>query len=256
MHLTGWLSLRCLVVFFLELWSILFLWAIFLSWCACYIKGQSLRCSPGQGNAGCCAVMLYVGEGSDREQCHLFQSLPVFIHFHHYPQCNWALPGLIPVWVCGWVGLYVLGPCGSRQWTFLWGWEFIPLPHPPQVFSVRGFEAFFLHAETLGWMVCLTPQMFLPVCLHVNVGLPCLPAAALPACVLQPPPCCKSSPPGCPCLLLLPVWMNVSSLTHWLLDFHTVQFSVSSCCFLFLNLLSFFWLCEEAQCVYLHLHLG
>ena len=31
---------------------------------------------------------------------------------------------------------------------------------------------------------------------------------------------------------------------------------MSSGCFLFLNLLlSFFWLCEEAQCVYLHLHL-
>ena len=38
----------------------------------------------------------------------------------------------------------------------------------------------------------------------------------------------------------------------WLSDFHTVPFSGSSCCFLFLNLLlSFFWLCEEAQCVHL-----
>ena len=41
--------------------------------------------------------------------------------------------------------------------------------------------------------------------------------------------------------------MNVSSLTPWLSDFHTVQFSVSSGWFLFFNLLlSFFWLCEEA----------
>ena len=55
---------------------------------------------------------------------------------------------------------------------------------------------------------------------------------------------------SCPSPPLLPVWMNVSSLTAWLLDFHTVQFSVSSGCFLFLNLLPFFWLCEEAQCVY------
>ena len=39
--------------------------------------------------------------------------------------------------------------------------------------------------------------------------------------------------------------MNVSSLTPWLLDFYTVQFSGSSGYFLFLNLLSFFWLCEE-----------
>ena len=34
-----------------------------LSWCICYLKGQSLRCSPGRGNAGGCAVTLYVGEG-------------------------------------------------------------------------------------------------------------------------------------------------------------------------------------------------
>ena len=72
--------------------------------------------------------------------------------------------------------------------------------------------------------------------------------------------CCLASSPlnsSCPSLPLLPVWMNVSSLTPWLLEFHTVQFSVSSGCFLFLNLLlSFFWLYEEAQCIYLCLHLG
>ena len=56
---------------------------------------------------------------------------------------------------------------------------------------------------------------------------------------------------------LLPVWMNISSLTSWLLDFHTVRFSVSSGCFLFLSsLLSFFWLCKEAQYVYLLFHLA
>ena len=63
--------------------------------------------------------------------------------------------------------------------------------------------------------------------------------------------------PSCASLPLLQVWMNVSSLTAWLLDFHTVWFSGSSGCVLFLNLLlSFFWLCKEAKCVYLHLHLG
>ena len=78
-----------------------------------------------------------------------------------------------------------------------------------------------------------------------------------PSLVLQPLPCHKSSPKGCLSPPLLPVWMNVSSLTPWLLDFHTVRFSGSSGYFLFLNLLlSFFWLCEETQCVHLHLHLG
>ena len=63
--------------------------------------------------------------------------------------------------------------------------------------------------------------------------------------------------PYCPSPPLLPIWMNVSSLTPWLLDFHTVWFSGISGCFLFLNLfLSFFWLCKEVKCVYLCLHLG
>ena len=41
--------------------------------------------------------------------------------------------------------------------------------------------------------------------------------------------------PSCASPPLLPVWMNVSSLSPWLSDFHTVRFSVSSGCFLFLN---------------------
>ena len=70
--------------------------------------------------------------------------------------------------------------------------------------------------------------------------------------------CLARSPlhPGCLSPPLLLLWMNVSSLTPWLLDFHTVQFFGSSDCFLFLNLLSFFWLCEEAKFIYLCLHLG
>ena len=41
--------------------------------------------------------------------------------------------------------------------------------------------------------------------------------------------------PGCPSPPLLPVWVSVSSLSPWSSDFHTVRFSVSSGCFLFLN---------------------
>ena len=57
----------------------------------------------------------------------------------------------------------------------------------------------------------------------------------------QPLPSCQSSPPGYVSPPLLLFWMNVSSLTPWLSDFHTVWFSVSSGCFLFLKLmLSYF----------------
>ena len=81
-------------------------------------------------------------------------------------------------------------------------------------------------------------------------------SCCLSCLVLQLPPCHKSSPPGCPSLPLRPVWMNVSSLTPWLSDFHIVKFSGSSGYFLFLNLLLSFWLWEEAKCIYLRLHLG
>ena len=125
---------------------------------------------------------------------------------------------------------------------------------PTGVFNQR-FEALFPCTETQGPSVCLTPQLFLPVYMHLfrNVHplwvlqpLPCPPAAAL----LQVLSAQLPYPP------LLPVWMNVSSLTPWLLDFHTVQFSVSSGGFLVLNLFLSFWLCKKAQCVYLSLHLG
>ena len=40
------------------------------------------------------------------------------------------------------------------------------------MFSVRGFEALFPLAGTLGCLVYLAPQLFLQVYLHTNVGLP------------------------------------------------------------------------------------
>ena len=79
----------------------------------------------------------------------------------------------------GWF-VYILGPCGSLQWTLVWGWDFLPLP--PQslwVFSVSGFEALFSHTRTLGYAMCLAPQLFLPVYLHTNMGPPPLPAGTL-----------------------------------------------------------------------------
>ena len=48
---------------------------------------------------------------------------------------------------------------------------------------------------------------------------------------------------------LLPVWMNVSSFTPLLLDFHTVRFPGSSGYFLFFNLLLFFFWLYEGQSV-------
>ena len=180
---------------------------------------------------------------------------PLFVGFQsfpNYPQSNWALLVLIPEEV----GLYILGPCGSLQWTLLWVWESLPLlPQPPQAFSVRSFEALFLCAGALGCGVCLAPQLFLPVYLHSIVGPPSTEVAASPA------------PPATALPQVLSIWLPISTpppgldecffFNSLVVGFHTVQLSVSSGCFLFLNLLlSFLWLCEEAQYVYLCLHLG
>ena len=106
------------------------------------------------------------------------------------------------------------------------------------MFLGRGSEALFLCTGTLGCIVYLTPQLFIPVYLHANVGPPSLQSDALlglPATAFstQSSSCTllESSPPGCPSPPLLPVLMNVFSLTPWLSDFHTVQFSASFGCF-------------------------
>ena len=97
--------------------------------------------------------------------------------------------------------------------------------NPHRVLQPEVLRLSFSWAGNLGYRVCLTPQLFLLAYLHVNVGLPCMPEATLPAqtttllCAILPR--CLSPP-------LLPVWMNASSLIPWLSDFHTIQFSGSS----------------------------
>ena len=93
-------------------------------------------------------------------------------------------------------------------------------PQPPQVISVRGLEVLFPRTGTLGCAVCLTPQLFLPVYPHADVGLPALPAATSPALVLQPLPCLESSLPRLS-VSAPPTGLHVS-LTPWLSDFYTV----------------------------------
>ena len=65
--------------------------------------------------------------------------------------------------------------------------------------------------------------------------------------------CCLAMCPLCPSCLspsLLPVWMNVSSLTPCWTLYSSIFWQF--CFFLFLNLLlSSFWLCNEAKCIYL-----
>ena len=216
---------------------------ISLSQHTCYVvKGGALGIPHG-GATQVSALWRCMWQGwSERELCRWLGSWLAFSNFLCYKQIGafWCwLPG---EWVC-----VHLGPWGSLQQTLLGGWEFLLPPQWPQVFTVRGFEAWFPHTGPLGCVVCLAPQLFLLVSLHTNVGLP----------VCHSPPCRASSEPQLPSPPLLPVCLNISLLTPWLLEFHTVWFLGSSGYFLFLNLLlSFFWLCEEAKCIYLHVQLG
>ena len=129
------------------------------------------------------------------------------------------------------------------------------------VFNQR-FEALFSRAGALGCAVCFAPPQFLPVYLCATVGLWGLLAVTLPSLFHNPPPlwvqprCRKASLLPLPVSAPLLVWMNVSSLSPWLLDFPAVRFFCQFWLFFVFKLLSFFWLCEEAQCVYLLLHLG
>ena len=114
---------------------------------------------------------------------------------------------------------------------------------PTGVFHQR-FEALCPRAGALGCVVCFALPLFLPVYLWANVGLGGLLVVVLPApfvpqsttslgsasCRLVASPLC----PSCPSPPFLLVWMNVSSLSPWLSDFHAVRFS-QFWLFLFLN---------------------
>ena len=103
---------------------------------------------------------------------------------------------------------------------------------PTGVFN-QWFEALFPHAGTQGCAVRHPVHQLLPCC-QLQLCPPCstirhLAGSASPRLAASPlHPSCLSAP-------LLLVWMNVSSLSHWLSEFHTVRFSASSGCFLFLN---------------------
>ena len=133
--------------------------------------------------------------------------------FQSLPPLPTSKPG--PSGAGSWVGglVYILGPILGSSVNSPVSLGVCPAAaSTPQVFSVRGLRLYFPTLELwVAWSVSL------PSCSSQFV---CTRMWDHPLCQLLP--CLTSSPPGCLSLSFLPVWMNVSSLTPWLLDFHTV----------------------------------
>ena len=135
--------------------------------------------------------------------------------------------------------VYILGPCGSLQWTLLWGWEFLPLlPQPPLVFSVRGLRFYFTALELwVAQSVSVPSCSFWFICTQVwdrPVHNP-LPPGSASRHLARPDPPSADLPQVLSTLLpvsALPTGLD-ECLSPWLSDFHTAQFSVSSGCFFF-----------------------
>ena len=138
----------------------------FLSWRVCYLKGWSHRCSPGRGNAGHCAVMLYVGEGPRGSNGARFTLLWISIlHSATHSQTGpfwcwfpsgWACAHSRPLWVSPMTSPVSLGVSSAA-------------PPPPWVFSISCLRLYFPELEP--WVapsVSLTAVR--PVYLCANVG--------------------------------------------------------------------------------------
>ena len=157
------------------------IWAIFffLSWCVCYLKGRSLRCSPGRGNAGGCAVTLYIWEGPIGSNGACFTLLRISIlhsDTHNqtgplwcWPLSGWARAPSRPLWV--------------SQRPLPRGWE--SPPHPAAAPTSTGalnqrFEASPPRAGALGCAVCFALRRLSGLSVLKCGAMGCYPLLCLP----------------------------------------------------------------------------
>ena len=139
-------ALKCSLI-----WAFLF----FFSWRVFYLMGRSLRCSPGWGNAGRCAVMLYVREGprgsnGARSTLHQISVTPSYTHNQTGPLWCWFLSG----WACAHSRPLWVSPTAS---TVRLGVSPAAAPIPMGVFNHR-FEALFPRTGALGCAICFAPH--------------------------------------------------------------------------------------------------
>ena len=130
------------------------LFFFFWSWCACYVKGQSLRCSLGRGNAGRCAVKLYVGEGPRGSNGARLTLLRISIFHSATHNQTGPLRCLLP---SGWACAYSRPPWVSPTTSPVrLGVSSSATPTPTGILNQR-FEASLPRAGALGCTVCFDP---------------------------------------------------------------------------------------------------
>ena len=257
---------------FCHLYLFFFFWPLR----ACYVKGPSLRCSPGRGNAGGCAMTLYIGEGlresnGAHSTLHGISDTPSATHNQIGPLWCWFPSGWTcahsrPQWVSPMTSPVRLGVSPAAAST------------PTGVFNQR-FEALFPGAGALGCVVCFASPPFIPVYLCANVGpqgathysaCPVLRRSESDPLGLSVHECgaagSASGQTACP----VHPTLRQSRSHHGHMSplhpgAHLCPSYWSGCMFLFYllgvrlpcrSIFCQFWLCEEAQCVYLCRHLG
>ena len=127
----------------------------FWSWCLCYFKGRSLRCSPGWGNTGCCAVTLYVGEGprgsnGARSTLHRTSIFHSATHNQTGPLWCWFPSG----WACARPRLLLVSLTTSPVRL---GVSPAAAPTHTGAFNQR-FVALFPRPGALSYLVCFAPR--------------------------------------------------------------------------------------------------
>ena len=152
----------------------------FWSWQVCYLKGRSLRCSPGQGNAGSCAVMLYVGEGprgsnGARSTLHQISVTHSTTHNQTGPLWCWFPSG----WACAHSRSLWVSPTTSPVRLGV-----SPAAAAPTGVFTQRFGPLFPPHWSPGLRSLLHSPLYVPVYLCVSVAKGCY----LPLCLPCSPP--------------------------------------------------------------------
>ena len=187
---------------------------------------------PGWGNAGHCAVTLYVGEGlrgsnGTRSTLHRTPNFHSATHNQTGPLWCWFPSG----WACARPRPLYVSPMTSPVRL---GVSPAAAPTPTGICNQR-FEALFPRAGVLGCWVCFAPR-------HSSGPSVCECGAAGSACGQT---ACPFGPtlrqswsrhghasplrPGCPSPPLLPVWVYVSFLSPWCRTSLPFDFLSSGC---------------------------